>query len=310
MTNLLVTGSIALDRISVFPDRFGNHILPDKVHRLNVAFNVKEMTINYGGTGGNIAYNLGLLGEKPLLLGTIGDDIEDYIEFLKSHNVNCTYVKEIPMKLTAHATIMTDMDDNQITAFYMGAMEYAQRAKMSDIKEEIELAIIAPNGINAMSDYADHCSENKIPYIFSPGQSIPALSKKDLTDLLKRAYILVVNDYEWELIRQKTGFDLPSVLKNTKYLIITYGEKGSQIWHQDATVTEVSAVKAKKVVDPTGCGDAYLAGLMYGLKNNYSIENAAYIGAWVAVQAIEKRGTQNHTISKIDFNKFLSKLKK
>ena len=325
MTNLLVTGSIAIDRIAVFHDRFANHILPEKVHRLNVAFTVKNMTENFGGTGGNIAYNLSFLGEKPILLGAVGTDGRKYITHLKKRKVDCTYIHKSKNKLTAHATVMTDMDDNQITAFYMGAMGEAHKSQIKNLNTagsaalsgacsgrhiEISLTIIAPNDTKAMVQYADECRKNKIRFIADPGQSIPALSAKELKDLITGAHILVCNDYEWDLIQKKTGWVLLEILSKINYLIVTYGENGSKIWKQDATVVDIPAVKPKELIDPTGCGDAYRAGLMYGISNDYSIEQSASIGAWVAANAIEKAGTQNHKIKKSELKKFLIKLQK
>ena len=308
MNNLLVTGSIAIDRIAVFHDRFANHILPEKVHRLNVAFIVKKMTENYGGTGGNIAYNLSLLGEKPILLGAVGTDARKYITHLKKRKVDCTYIYRSKSQLTAQATVMTDMDDNQITAFYEGAMVHSRQLKIKNLKLKIALTIVAPNDTKAMVQYAKECRKNKIKFIADPGQSITALSAKELKSLITGAHVLICNDYEWDLIQKKTGWVLLEAMSKINYLIVTYGENGSKIWYQDATVTDVPAIKPKELVDPTGCGDAYRAGLMYGVKNNYSIEKSAQIGAWLAAKAIEKGGTQNHRIKKSDFNKFLKKI--
>jgi len=306
MSQILVTGSIALDRIAVFHDRFANHILPEKVHRLNVSFTVNNMTVNFGGTGGNIAYNLAILGEKPMLMGAAGSDAGKYLQHLKKHKVDCKYVKKIPKILTAHASVMTDMDDNQITAFYMGAMSYAHNVQCP--MTNVQLAIIAPNDIKAMVKHADECRRSKVRFIADPGQAIPALTKIDLQDLIMGAHILVVNDYEWDLIREKTGWDMKEVLSKIDYLIITYGENGSKVWRKDATVWEIPAVKPKEIIDPTGCGDAFRAGLMYGIIHDYPIEKSAAIGAWIAAKAIEKAGTQNHKVKKSDFQKFLKKI--
>jgi len=304
--NLLVTGSLALDRIAVFHDRFANHILPEKVHRLNVAFAVDNMTVNYGGTGGNIAYNLALLGEQPILLGAVGNDGRKYITHLKKKKIDCTYIYRSANKLTAHATVMTDMDDNQITAFYEGAMALAHNSQCP--MTNVQLGIVAPNDTKAMVKYADACKKNKVRFIADPGQSIPALSAKELRDLITGAHVLVCNDYEWALIQEKTGWDFSEILGKINYLIITYGENGSKIWKQDAAVTEIPAVKPKELIDPTGCGDAYRAGLMYGVKNDYSIEQSAKIGAWLAAKAIEKAGTQNHKVKRSELRDFLKKI--
>lgn len=306
---MLVTGSIALDRIAVFKGRFADHILPDKVHRLNVAFTVEKMTVNHGGTGGNIAYNLALMGDKPILLATVGNDAEDYLKSLKRTGVNIDYVKEYKSTLTAHATIMTDMDDNQITAFYMGAMSHAHQLKVKSLKLKADLAIIAPNDITAMIQYADECKKGKIKYIADPGQAIPALTSANLKKLIEGAHILVCNDYEWEMIQKKTDLSKSDILKMVDYLILTYGENGSKIWKKgSASVIEIPAVKTKKVVDPTGCGDAYRAGLMYGISKGLSIEKSANIGAWMGAKAVEVAGTQNHKIDKKEFQKFVKKV--
>lgn len=301
---LLVTGSLAFDRISVFSGRFSNHILPDKINRLNVAFAVKKMTINFGGTGGNIAYNLSLLGEKPILLSTAGNDFSAYRIKLAGNGVDLKYIKTVSHTLTAQATIITDIDDNQITAFYKGAMGYAHEAKISDVKEGIDVAIIAPNGLHAMVDYANYCRENNIPFIADPGQAIPALSNDNLNALITGAQVLVVNDYEWDLIHKQTGLSYKEILEKVMYLIVTYGERGSRIYSQDSKVINIPPYPKEKVVDPTGCGDAFRAGLMYG-KKHYSIEKAAHIGSWLAAKVAEKEGTQNHVVDKEEFQKFL-----
>jgi adenosine kinase len=307
--SLLVTGSIAYDRIAVFKDRFKDHILKGHVHNLNVSFTVEEMEVNHGGTGGNIAYNLALLGEKPILLGTVGTDSRSYTQALKRKKVNLSYIKKIPKRLTANATIMTDLDDNQITSFYMGAMQMAHQAKIEEVKESLSMAIIAPNSVKAMQDYADYCFENEIPFIADPGQAIPAFSDKALKEFITGAHALVVNDYEWQMIKNKAKWGEKEVLQKINYLIITYGDQGSKIWSSiDATVKNIPAYKPKKLIDPTGSGDAFRAGLIYGLQQEFDIEKSAHIGAWLAARCVEVNGTQNHKVSKSDFNKFLKRL--
>ncbi|MFH1012176.1 MAG: carbohydrate kinase family protein [Candidatus Peregrinibacteria bacterium] len=308
MSHLLVTGSLAYDRIAVFKDKFANHILPDKVHRLNVAFTVDNMTIQFGGTGGNIAFNLALLGESPLLLGTVGDDFDDYRKWLVDRKVSDRYIKKIEGRLTAHATIMTDLDDNQITAFHAGAMNHAHEAKLDEITEDISLAIVAPNGIKAMVQYAEACRKKKIPFIADPGQSIPALSKEDLQLLVNDATGLIMNDYEWQLVTEKTGWTNGRLMEHVEWLIITYGEKGSKLWTRDGKEVKIPTYPAEAVVDPTGCGDAFRAGVMYGIKNRYPLEKAAHMGAWVASKALAKRGTQHHTIDPTEWKKFINNL--
>ncbi len=308
MSKLLVTGSIAFDRISVFPDRFGAHILPNKLHDINVCFTVADMQVNYGGTGANLAYNLSLLGENPILLAAIGKDGSEYLKYLKKLGVNIGYVKKSHKLLTANATIMTDLDDNQITSFYVGAMAEAGKLRLSGLKLKPELAIIAPNDVSAMQKFADYFFTGGIPFIADPGQSIPGFKPKDLIDFITGSHILIVNDYELSLIIDKTKMSQKEILERCNYLIVTYGSEGSKIWSDHTNPIKIPAFKAKKVTDPTGSGDAYRAGLMYGYKNGYDIEKSALIGSWLAVRCVEKQGTQNHKISKTDFTKFLKKL--
>ncbi len=191
----------------------------------------------------------------------------------------------------------------------MGAMKQEHKSTMKEVKEGISMAIIAPNSVKAMQGYANHCFKNEIPFIADPGQGIPAFSDKDLKDFITGAYTLVVNDYEWQMIQDRCKWTQKEVLGKVNYLIVTYGEEGSKIWSSvDATVTEVPAYKPKKLVDPTGCGDAYRAGLMYGYQHNLNIEKSAHIGAWIAAKCIEAKGTQNHKVSKSDFKKLLKSL--
>jgi len=304
MSHLLVTGSIALDRISVFRDRFSRHILANQIHQLNVSFMVQDMVIHHGGTGGNIAYNLSLLGIAPLLMGTAGYDAADYMKKLERAGIRLR-VKTFPNKLTAHANIMTDLDDNQITGFYAGAMAEASKVGLSSIKESVELAIIAPNDIRAMIQLADACFKKGIPFIADPGQGIPAFAKKELQDFVTGAHILIANDYEWTMLKDKTGFSQAEVLSRVNYLIVTYGGKGSKIWDKQGVVAEIPACRPSKVLDPTGCGDAYRAGLMFGIKNGLEIKKAARIGSWIAAKCVENKGTQNHKIPRSEFKKFL-----
>ena len=306
--SLLVTGSIAFDRIAVFRDQFSKHILKGHVHNLNVSFTVEEMQVHHGGTGGNIAYNLALLGEKPVLLATVGHDAAPYIKELKK-KVDISYVRVCPELMTSSAMIMTDLDDNQIASFYTGAMKLAHQARIEGVKEKMSLAIIAPNEVKAMSQYADYCFKNEIPFIADPGQAIPAMTDKQLKDFITGAHMLVVNDYEWQMIKERTKWSKKEVLEKVNYLIITYSDEGSDVWSRENTnAKHIPACKPKKLVDPTGCGDAYRAGLMYGYRHNHNVEKSARIGAWLAARCVEAKGTQNHRVSKTDFKKFLKTL--
>lgn len=302
---LLVTGSLAFDRISVFKDRFSKHILKGHVHNLNVSFTVEDMRVSHGGTGGNIAYNLAQMGENPMLMGALGFDGGDYLKAMKKQGVDVSQSKIFPKYHTASATIMTDLDDNQITSFYAGAMVQSATLKISQLKAKPSLAIIAPSDIQAMQDYADYCFEKGIPFIADPGQAIPAFTKTQLREFLMGAHALVVNDYEWELLTEKTGWSLSEILENLNFLIITFGDKGSKVFFRGEGEIKVPAYKSKKVVDPTGCGDAYRAGLMYGYQHGFDIEKSARIASYIASKVVEVQGTQNHKLSKSDLKKFL-----
>lgn len=304
MPSILVTGSIAYDRIAVFHDRFARHILPDKIHRLNVSFPVERMTVEPGGTGGNIAYNLAIIGETPLLLGAVGDDFVMYESCLKKNGIDICYIKRIPDTLTSHASIMTDMDDNQIASFFEGAGRYAHESSIGNVKEKIELAIVAPNNKKAMLMYAAECRDRKIPFIADPGQAVLALGENDFLKLIKGAIGLIANDYEWELIQGKTKLTISKLLKKVEWLIVTYAEKGSII-HEREREVKVPAYPVRSVVDPTGCGDAYRAGLMYGLKHGYNLKESANLGAYLGARAVEYNGTQNHRINKKEWETFL-----
>lgn len=311
--NILVTGSIAFDRIAVFKDRFARHILPEKTHQINVSFGVDNLTVHRGGTGGNIAYNLALLGASPYLAGTVGNDFGDYQSWLERNGVRLDYIKTLPEVLTAQASIMTDLDDNQITAFYGGAMFRAEEARVEGLSP-IDLAIIAPNGTTGMLYYADHFKRHRIPFIADPGQAIPALSKEQLETLINGAILLIANDYEWALIAEKTGWTREDILNKVKYLIVTYGEKGSQMWSRrdalqcvsEPVPVHIPVFPPQKVIDPTGCGDAYRAGLMWGIVQKWPLQKAATLGSWMASKAIAHQGTQNHTIDPEELHEFMA----
>ena len=300
---IIVIGSIAFYRIAVFADKFKNHIIPDKIHQLNVSFAVDDMTVNFGGTGANIAYTLGLLGTNPKLLGTIGEDAEEFKAHLQSLEVNCDHLHLVKDELTSNATIMTDLDDNQITSFYMGAMKQMDELSVSEAGNA-DLVIIAPNLVEAMVKHSNECKEKGIKYIADPGQALPLFNKEQLTSFIDGAEVLTVNDYEYQLILDRTELVHEQVMNKVKYLIITYGEKGSKLWSSD-DMTQIPVYKANEVVDPTGCGDAYRAGLIYGLSMGLDMEKSAHIGSWVASIAVTKKGTQNHKIDKMELDNFI-----
>jgi len=290
---LYVSGSLAFDRIMYFPGKFADHILPDKIHILNVCFTVNGLTENFGGTAGNIAYNLTLLGERPLILASVGKDFDNYKAWLKQQNLSTNGIRIIPEEYTACAYITTDKADNQITGFNPGAMKYASEYRFNNAHPMDSLAIIAPGNIEDMLTYSRAYKKLEIPYIFDPGQSIPALSKKQLADMITGSFLLISNDYELELIKQITGFDQQELLKRTSTIITTLGEKGSMVCSNE-TKTKIPAAQTTVVADPTGAGDAYRAGVIKGMIMGKGLIEAAYMGAICASYAVEHRGTQEH----------------
>ncbi|MFH1187629.1 MAG: carbohydrate kinase family protein [bacterium] len=294
--NILVSGSLAYDRIMNFPGYFKEHILPDKIHILNVSFVVDKIKDNFGGTAGNIAYNLSLLGEKPSILSLVGEDFNKYKEWLAEKNIDISHIKEIQGELTATANIMTDQDDNQISAFYPGPLdiEYCDVAK--NIKD-IKIAIISPEVSKRMVRYAKIYIKKNIEYIFDPGQQITALTKSELNEALLGAKVLIGNDYEIQLILDKMEKKLIELEKIVEILVITKGAKGSEIYSNGEKFVIPSAMP-KNVCDPTGAGDAYRAGFIKGLIENWTLEKTGKFASLIAVYAIEKHGTQTHKFTR------------
>lgn len=298
---IFVSGSLAYDRIMDFPGRFADHILPDKIHILNVCFMVNGLIERFGGTAGNIAYNLALLGEKPVILATGGGrDFGPYEDWLINLGLPLQGIKPIPQEFTAGAYITTDLGDNQITGFNPGAMKFPSEYSFDGIDPRDTLAIIAPGNLGDMLEYSRAYKHLGVPYIFDPGQSIPAWEGADLKEMASGARALIVNDYELEMYRQKTGLDETGILALTPTLITTKGEVGSVILTRQGEEA-VPAVPAMQVKDPTGAGDAYRAGLLKGLilKQPWSI--AACMGAVLASFAVEQQGTQEHQLEEADF---------
>ena len=298
--NIITSGSLAYDRIMDFPGYFSDHILPEKIHVLNVSFTVNSMMEKFGGTAGNIAYALSLLGEKPIILATIGRDYQRYFEWLMKNTIaydNITIIKE---ELTASAYITTDQADNQITGFNPGAMKYPSSFNFDKINPKESIAIIAPGNLEDMLHYSIKCKAKGIDYIFDPGQSLPMWDNQSLIQCIEDSKILVSNDYELELIINKTGLNKKELLQRTNSIITTLGELGSHVYTVDGEIN-VPAIKPKKVVDPTGAGDAYRAGLIKGLIQCRNIEQSAKMGSVCASFAIECYGTQEYYFSMTDF---------
>lgn len=298
--NIYISGSMAYDRIMDFPGRFSDHILPDKIHILNVCFTVNGMAEKFGGTAGNIAYSLSLLNERPVVIATIGKDYEQYFGWLKKNNIPVEGIRIIATEFTAGAYITTDLADNQITGFNPGAMKYPSEYKFNNVVPGDSLALIAPGNLQDMIEYANFYKTKGINYICDPGQSLTQWDGKGLIDWIRGSMILISNDYELEMILKITGKDKKELLMLTKTIVTTLGEKGSFISTRSGDVN-IPAVKISDVVDPTGAGDAFRAGLIKGLVTGKDIETAAKTGAVVAAYAIEKYGTQEHSYTYEEF---------
>jgi adenosine kinase len=297
---ILVSGSLAYDRIMDFPGRFSDHILPDKIHILNVCFIVNGLEEKFGGTAGNIAYSLALLGEQAEILATVGRDFDRYEDWLRQHRISLEGIRQISEELTAGAYITTDKRDNQITGFNPGAMKYPSLFTFDGTKPEETLAIVAPGNLEDMYNFARTYCEKDIPYIFDPGQNIPAFSGDKLLEMLTGSKMLISNDYELEMIMRATGLEKAQLLQYTEGIVTTMGEEGSLVSMRDEE-HRIPAVPVSKVQDPTGAGDAYRAGVIKGLVMGKELPDAACIGAVCAGYAVECHGTQEHQFSEEAF---------
>jgi adenosine kinase len=297
---IFVSGSLAYDRIMDFPGRFVDHILPEKIHILNVCFMVNGLTERFGGTAGNIAYNLALLGEKPIILATAGKDFGPYRDWLTSLGLPLEGIKEIPEEFTAGAYITTDLADNQITGFNPGAMKHRSEYRFDGLNPAAALAIVAPGSLEDMLAYTRVYKAKGVSYIFDPGQSIPAWGGDDLREMAAGALALIVNDYELEMYQQKTGLPENELLKLTPTLIVTRGDAGSYL-RTAAGREDFPVVPPRQVLDPTGAGDAYRAGLLKALAQGLAWPEAARQGAVLASFCVEQQGTQEHRLDDAAF---------
>ena len=299
--SVLVTGSVAIDHIMVFEDLFKNHILPDQIHRLNVAFLVPSLEKRWGGTGANIAFNLRLLGEDPALLATVGNDLGAYAQWLDDHGVRRDYLRVLDNAFTAQCFITTDRDSNQLIVFHPGAMDRAHEASLADVREEISMGIVSPNGKQAMIEYAAELKSRQIPCVIDPGQQLPTFEGDELLGLIEGASILVVNDYEWLLTQEKTGMDEDAIAERVGALVVTRGAEGSMVRRGGVAVnfeiesdrSEIASVKAQRVTDPTGCGDAYRSGLLYALARGLSLETGCRLGSLMGALKVAEAGPQS-----------------
>jgi adenosine kinase len=297
----LICGSFAYDNIMVFPDRFKNHILPEKVHILNVSFMVPELRREYGGCAGNIAYNLNLLESNAAVpMGTVGKDFDPYAYWMDKNNVDRRHVTVVKDTFTAQAFITTDLDDNQITAFHPGAMEFSHHNKVLDING-ISIGIVSPDGREGMVQHAEQFVEAKVPFIFDPGQGMPMFDGAMLVSFIDQATWVTVNDYEWQLMQERTGLSPHDITERVEALIVTRGSNGSVIYTR-AKRYEVPAATPNAVEDPTGCGDAYRAGLLYGLLNKMDWETTGRIASLMGAIKVESHGTQNHAFTPDEFS--------
>ena len=288
----LICGSIAYDTIMVFRDRFKNHILPDQLHILNVAFLVPDMRREFGGCAGNIAYNLKMLGGDPLIMAAVGEDYQPYDYRLQKLGLAQTHVRKIPDTFTAQAFITTDLDDNQITAFHPGAMNHSHANHVQDAKGAT-LGIIAPDGREGMLQHAREFHAAGIPFIFDPGQGLPMFSGEELARFVEMADYVTVNDYEARMLQEKTGKKVEELAKLVSAFVVTLGAAGS-IAYAGGKQIEIPCVKPEAVVDPTGCGDAYRAGLLYGLAGGMDLPLAGRLASLLGAIKIAQRGGQNH----------------
>ncbi|MDH3210908.1 MAG: carbohydrate kinase family protein [Myxococcales bacterium] len=289
---ILVSGSVALDHIMVFPDRFKNHILPDKLHILNVSFNIESLKTHYGGVAGNIAYHLRLLGEEPLILATAGSDFGPYADWLDRHGIRRSAIRVLDDLRTAQGFATTDLDDNQIWAFYEGAMARAHETRVDSVDEPLDLAIVSSDGKQAMVEHARALKRRGVPTFIDPSHGLPMLSREELLELIDGAAAYIVNDYEWSLTLQQTGCSEAELTARCEAVVVTKGERGSTVYCAD-DVIEIPPVRAEKVVDPTACGDAFRAGLAAGRVRGLPFETAGRMGSLLGAYQVEVEGTQN-----------------
>ena len=295
----LICGSMAFDTIMVFKGQFKEHILPDKIHMLNVSFLVPDMRRNFGGCAGNIAYNLNMLGGKGAPMATVGHDFAPYKEWLKQQNIELKYLLPVANEFTAQAFITTDLDDNQITAFHPGAMMQAHIQKVPT-DGSVTLGLISPDGRDGMLQHAAQFAAAKIPFIFDPGQGLPMFNGEELLNFVDQATWVTVNEYEGQLLSERTGLSHEQLAQRVEALIVTHGAQGSVIHTQGRTLT-IPTAKPEAVSDPTGCGDAYRAGLIYGLMNKLGWEVTGRIASLIGAIKIESHGPQNHRFTREEF---------
>ena len=290
--SILICGSMAFDTIGVFKDQFKNHILPESIYKLSVAFYVPELRKEFGGTAGNIAYNLKLLDDNPIIMATVGNDFLLYFNWLNQNRINTRFVKEIKHLYTAQAFITTDLSNNQITVFHPGAMVESHQNKISEATD-VCLAIIAPDGKDGMINHAQECKALNIPFMFDPGQGLPMFNKEELLKFIDDASYIAVNDYEATLLTEKTSLSREEISKKVEAFIITMGAEGSIIYAKNKTY-KIDPIRVETPLDPTGCGDAYRAGLLYGISKKWDWQSTGRLASVMGAIKIQSQGGQNH----------------
>jgi len=296
----LICGSFAYDNIMLFEGRFKEHILPDNIHILNVSFLVPQLRKDFGGCAGNIAYNLKLLGGSGSPMGTVGKDFIPYANWMDNQDVSRQYITEIPNAFTAQAYITTDLDDNQITAFHPGAMNESHQNKVPT-NADISIGIVAPDGRQGMIEHAEQFATAGIPFVFDPGQGLPMFDGAACKQFIEQAEYVVVNDYEAQMLQEKTSLSASEIAQRVQAMIVTRGGEGSVIYTNNGSQIDIPVVEAKQLLDPTGCGDAFRAGLLYGLMNDMDWETTGRIASLIGSIKIMHSGTQNHSFSPEEF---------
>ncbi|WP_018604768.1 carbohydrate kinase family protein [Uliginosibacterium gangwonense] len=295
----LICGSMAYDTIMVFHSQFKRHILPEQLHILNVSFVVPDMRRDFGGCAGNIAYALKLLGGEPLIMATMGEDAAPYLAHLDKLGISTRHIRVINGSYTAQAFITTDLDDNQITAFHPGAMSFSHQNLVRDAAHEIRVAIVSPDGKQGMMQHVHGLAAAGVPFVFDPGQGLPMLSAEEVQECLDLCRYCTVNDYEARLMCDKTGLSIEQIAERAGTLVVTLGGEGSRIYAQGKTI-DIPCAQATNLADPTGCGDAYRGGLLYGLLQGWDIEQSARLASVMGAIKIAHRGGQNYTASRED----------
>lgn len=296
----LICGSLAFDTIMMFPDKFKNYILPDQIDILNVCFVAPSLRREYGGCAGNIAYNLKLLGGSPVPMGTVGKDFDDYLRHMETSGINVNHILKIPETYSAQCTITTDQDNNQITSFHPGAMSHAKLNKIADA-QNINLGIVSPDDRDAMIQHANDFANKNIPFLFDPGQNLPLFSKSEINQILEKSTWCVVNDYESELMAKITGQNMDELASFVDAFVVTSGGNGSRIYIEGDQII-IPNVNVDNAIDPTGCGDAYRAGLLLALDRGWDWETGGRIGSLIGAIKVQSQGTQNHTFSLQQFS--------